>query len=268
MTRVKQENLVEPTNPIDYTMQQEPLMSDILFSLDDIKFGTDKPTLERAFGLYQKGKVTRVESGECVWQATVIGTKPYQVSVNTNQYDMAHCSCYLGQRDMFCKHMVALGIYMVKNGETLTEDDTTIIHEPTCSGKRGQLTDQELPAVKNEITALLRYIKPYQGPSRIWFAYQSSLCEGCHRLAKVVSELPVSLQTARLLVNLLIRLDRKLVSSGVDDSDGTVGGFIEQGVTVLEKFIEIDAECVIAFTKLENRETCFGWEEPLLALVE
>jgi hypothetical protein len=76
----------------------------------------------------------------------------------------------------------------------------------------------------------------------------------------------VSLQTAKLLVNLLIRLDRKLVSGGVDDSDGTVGGFIEQVVAVLKEFAEIDNECVRAFKKLKNRETCFGWEEPLLAL--
>lgn len=241
-------------------------MSDIFFTLEDIKFGTDRPTLEKAFGLYQNGKVTQVESGELGWQATVLGTKPYQVSVNTNQYDVANCTCYLGQRDTFCKHMVALGIYMVKNGEPLTDEDTIIVYGPTCSGQKGQLTDQDLAAVKNEITDNLRYIKPYHGPSRIWFAYQSSLSEGCHWLAKVVSDLPVSLQTAKLLVNLLIRLDRKLVSGGVDDSDGTVGGFIEQVVAVLKEFAEIDNECVRAFKKLKNRETCFGWEEPLLAL--
>ncbi|MEA2056435.1 MAG: hypothetical protein U9O78_01810 [Patescibacteria group bacterium] len=157
---------------------------------------------------------------------------------------------------------------MVKNGEPLIDQDTTIVHEPTCSGQKGQLNDQKLAAVKNAVTANLRYIKPYNGPSRIWFAYQSSLSEGCHRLAKVVSELPVSLQTAKLLVNLLIRLDRKLVSSGVDDSDGTVGGFIEQVVGILQEFADIDTECVKAFKKLKNRETCFGWEESLLELIE
>jgi hypothetical protein len=243
-------------------------MSDIFFTLEDIKFGTDRPTLEKAFGLYKKGKVTQVEPGERIWHATVHGTHPYQVSVHTSQYDLANCTCYLGQRDTFCKHMVALGIYMVKNGEPLNDGDTTIVHEPTCSGKRGELSDQKLATVKNKITTNLRYIKPYHGPSRIWFAYQNSLSEGCHRLAKVVSELPVSLQTAKLLVNLLIRLDRKLVSSGVDDSDGTVGGFIEQVVDVLIEFSMIDPKCTKACKKLQGRETCFGWEEPLMKLLE
>ncbi len=243
-------------------------MTDIFFTLEDIKFGTDRPTLEKAFGLYKQGKVTQVESGKRVWQATVLGTQPYQVSVNTDQYDMANCTCYLGQRGTLCKHMVALEIYMVKNGEPLTDEDLTIVHEPKCSGKKGQLNDQKLAAVKNEITANLRYIKPYDGPSRIWFDYQSSLSEGCHRFAKVVSDLPVSLQTSKLLVNLLVRLDRKLVTGGVDDSNGTVGDFIEQVVAVLIEFADIDPKCTNAFKKLKNRKTCFGWEHPLLELVE
>lgn len=243
-------------------------MTKILFTLEDIKFGTDRPTLEKAFDLYKQGKVTDVEPGERLWHAVVIGTHPYQVFVNTNQYDQANCTCYLGQRDIFCKHMVALGIHMIKKGAPLTNADTTIVHEPSCSGKKGSLDEQKLSAVKNVITANLRYIKPYHGPSRTWFAYQDSLSEGCHRLAKVVSELPVSLQTAELLVNLLLRLDRKLTTSGVDDSDGTVGGFIEQSVMVLQEFAKIDAECTQAFNKLQNLETCFGWEEPLLKYVE
>ena len=125
----------------------------------------------------------------------VIGSQPYQVSVEVDQYDMASCSCYLGQRDIFCKHAVALAIHMVKNGEPLTEEDMHLVHAPICSGTKGELSESKLAATKREITTYLRYIKPYNGPSRIWFAYQSDLSEGCHRLAKVVSELPVSVQT-------------------------------------------------------------------------
>jgi len=112
----------------------------------------------------------------------------------------------------------------------------------------------------------MRYIKPYEGPSRIWFAYQGSLSEGCARLTKIVSDFPVSEQTARLLVDMLIRLDDKLCRSGVDDSDGTVGGFIEEVVIMLTKYADLDPNCKKAFRSLENRETCFGWEEPLVRI--
>lgn len=87
-------------------------------------------------------------------------------------------------------------------------------------------------------------------------------------MSALVSDLPVSLQTAELLVDLLLRLDNKLCTGGVDDSDGTVGGFIEQVVGVLYKFAKLDSSCIKAFEKLKNRETCFGWESPLLDLEE
>lgn len=204
------------------------------FTLDKIKFGTDKRTLERAFKLYEDGKVTQVKEGIRSYGGTVLGTHPYKVSVEARRYDYADCTCYLGQNDEFCKHMVALAIYVVKNGEPLT----------------------------------MRYIKPYHGPSRLWFSYQNSLSEGCNRLAKVISELPVNKQTADLLVNVMLRLDRKLTDGGVDDSDGTVGGFIEELVRVLFEFIRLQPECVKSIETLRNQSTCFDWEEPLLDLLE
>ena len=112
------------------------------------------------------------------------------------------------------------------------------------------------------------YVKPYDGPSRAWFAYQNSLQEGCNRLAKIVSDLPVSEQTVKLLVDMLLRLDDKLCRSGVDDSDGTVGGFIEETVQVLKEYAKLDPDCTKAFRELKDKETCFGWEEPLLEIVK
>jgi len=112
----------------------------------------------------------------------------------------------------------------------------------------------------------MRYIKSYTGPSKIWFTYQDSLTEGCNRLAAIVSKLPANRQTAKLLINLLLRLDKKLQTGGVDDSDGTVGGFIEEVVSLLVEFAQKDPECKKEFKALRDRETCFGWEEPLLNL--
>jgi len=63
---------------------------------------------------------------------------------------------------------------------------------------------------------------------------------------------------------MLLRLDKKLSTGGVDDSDGTVGGFIEEVVTVLQEYAKLVPSCIKTFEALKNRETCFGWEQPLL----
>ena len=236
------------------------------FTLDKIKFATDGPTFEKAVALYESGKVTQVEEGIRSYTAVVKGTKPYRVSVEARRYDYGHCTCYLGANGTLCKHMVALAIYLVQDGKPLTDNDKKLVQNPVCSGKLGTLSDNELLTVKQAITSSLKYIKAYTGPSRIWFAYQNSLSEGCNRLSVVISDLPVSIQTAGLLIDLLLRLDKKLCTGGVDDSDGEVGGFIEEVVEVLQEFAKLDPSCVNAFDKLKNRETCFGWEKPLLKL--
>ncbi|MBM4402625.1 MAG: hypothetical protein FJ044_05265 [Candidatus Cloacimonetes bacterium] len=86
-------------------------------------------------------------------------------------------------------------------------------------------------------------------------------------MAKIVSDLPTGEQTAKLLVDMLLRLDKKLCTGGVDDSDGTVGGFIEETVSVLKDYVKLDPACAKALHTLKGRETCFGWEEPLLNLI-
>lgn len=69
------------------------------------------------------------------------------------------------------------------------------------------------------------------------------------------------------MVDLLLRLDKKLISGGVDDSDGTVGGFMYETVGVLKQYAELEPKCMLTFQQLQNRETRFGWEEPLLELI-
>ena len=238
------------------------------YDLDKIKFATDGPTFERAVGLYEAGKVTQFEAVMDGFSAVVLGTKPYQVFVSARHFDRGSCECYLGQRDILCKHMVAVAIYAVLRGEPLTEKEKQSIDSPSCSGKLGVLAKEELNEVKKSITVALRYIKPYYGPSRIWFKYQDSLSEGCRRLSAIILDLPVSEQTAKILVDMLLRLDRKLCEGGVDDSDGTVGGFMYETVSVLEEYTKLDPFCIRAFKKLCEKPTCFGWEESLVKLFD
>ena len=113
----------------------------------------------------------------------------------------------------------------------------------------------------------MKYIKPYSGPSRTWFANQDSLCEGCCRLSAIVSDLPVNTQTAEVLVKLLLRLDKKLQVGGVDDSNGTVSGFMGEAVQMLMEYTRIDPACIETFELLTGKQTCFGWEEPLVRIL-
>lgn len=237
------------------------------YTLEKIRFGTDGPTFEKAVGLYESGKVTKFKEGIRAYSAVIQGTKPYRVSVEARQYDLGHCECYLGKNNTLCKHLVALAIMAVQQGKPLAAIDKEFFESPMNSNRPGELGRDELRGVKKEITQALRHIKPYDGPSRTWFKYQDSLSEGCRRLSAIVSELPVSVQTTKLLVDLLLRLDNKLCRGGVDDSDGIVGGFMQDTVAVLQEYAKINSECIAAFQALQGRETCFGWEEPLVRMV-
>ena len=238
------------------------------YDLNKIKFATDNATFRRAVGLYESGKVTEVEEWGSDCTAVVLGTEPYRVSVSGRNYKQGSCTCYLGQKDKLCKHVVALALYAVMDGRPLNDKDKKLSNQVQCSRGRKVLNKIELDVVKKSITASMRYIKPYSGPSRTWFANQDSLREGCNRLSAVVSDLPVNKQVTEVLVKLLLRLDKKLRVSGVDDSNGTVGGFMSEVVRMLEEFARIDTDCIKAFESLVGREICFEWEEPLIRILD
>jgi len=241
-----------------------------LFTLDKIKFATDPATFERAVKIYESGGVVDFEDNGYSCSAKVRGSQGnfYEVAVTAKYYDRGHCDCYLGEREILCKHMVAVALYALLGGKPLSTEDKEVITSPKCSGRLGVLSKEELSAVKKSITAAMRYIKPCNGPSKIWFAYQNSLSEGCNRLSAIISNLPVSQQTAKLLVDLLLRLDKKLSMGGVDDSDGTVGSFIYETVNVLEEYAKLDSSCIKAFKKLCNQEINFEWQESLIRMVD
>jgi len=199
----------------------------------------------------------------------VLGTKPYRVSVSGRNYKHGHCTCYVGEKGTLCKHMVALALYAVMSGKPLGDKDKQLSQGIECSGRRGVLNKEELEALKKSITESMRYIKPYHGPSRTWFANQDSLREGCNRLSVIVSDLPVNEQAADILVKLLLRLDKKLRVGGVDDSNGIVGGFMSEVVQMLEEYAQIDPDCINAFESLVGIGiTCFQWEEPLVRILD
>ncbi|MCX5699505.1 MAG: hypothetical protein NTX01_07390 [Candidatus Omnitrophica bacterium] len=239
------------------------------YDLNKIKFATDEATFQRAVGLYENGKVTEVEEWGGNYTAAVLGTRPYRVSVSARNYKHGSCTCYLGEKDTLCKHIVALSLYAVMDGRPLSDRDKELDFQVECSKEQRAIKEEELTVVKKSVTEALRYIKPYSGPSRTWFANQDSLREGCNRLSVIVSDLPVDKPAAEVLVKLLLRLDKKLRVGGVDDSNGIVGGFMSEVVRVLEESAQVDPKCIEAFKALIGIGiTCFGWEEPLIRILD
>jgi len=238
------------------------------YDLNKIKFATNEATFKRAVDIYEGGKVTEVEEALGDWTAVVLGTKPYRVFVSGRNYKHGHCPCYLGEKGTLCKHIVALAIHAVMGGKPLGDKDKQLSYGVECSGRCSVLNNEELEALKKSITESMRYIKPYRGPSRTWFANQDSLREGCNRLSSVISGLPVNRQVADVLVKLLLRLERKVSRGGVDDSNGIVGGFVGELVTMLEEFARVDSSCIDAFEPLCGKEYCFGWEDSLVRIFD
>ncbi len=238
------------------------------YDLEKIKFGIDNGTWEKAINLYEDGKVKYLHDTDFTWVADDLGSLISKVIVSKKKYTDGDCTCYLGQNETLCKHMIAVAIYGLKKGLHLTEEEKNQHNEIKFIGKVGEITQEQLNLTKAEISGAIRYIKAYTGPSRIWFAYQDSLTEGCNRLAAIFSKLPASPQTTSLIIKTLLRLDEKLTTGGIDDSDGTVGGFIEESVKLLIEIAKINPECVEEFEQLRGKETCFDWEEPLLDLLQ
>ncbi|MDP3957213.1 MAG: hypothetical protein Q8Q10_01805 [bacterium] len=238
------------------------------YDLDKIKFSLDQETWKRGVALYEGGKVTEFEADPYGFSAVVHGGHPYRVRVSARRFDEGDCECYLGQNDELCKHMIAVAIFSLLGGKKLTEEERKKQSGIEWNGRIGTLGKDDFARVKKSLTGALRYVKPYNGPSRTWFAYQNSLEEGCNRISAILSDLPAGKETAKLIVDLLLRMDKKLCEGGVDDSDGTVGGCMEEMVALLQEFARADPACIKAFRMLAGRETCFGWEEPLVALVD
>lgn len=98
--------------------------------------------------LYESGKVTEVEEFGGYYTAVFLGTKPYRISISFRNYKHGHCTCYLGERDVLCKHMVALALYAVMEGQALSDKDKQLNNQVACSGRRDQISKEELDAVK------------------------------------------------------------------------------------------------------------------------
>lgn len=75
-----------------------------------------------------------------------------------------------------------------------------------------------------------------------------------------LSKLPVCEKSTMICIDLLKRLDRKLLSSGVDDSDGIVGDLMTQIVEVLNMFVDSNKNLKKYIKVKLPKGEVFDWE--------
>ncbi len=230
------------------------------FTIADVQVGVGDREFAKALALYTKGAVTGIKKDFGSFSATVFGTHEYEVSVDSSAYDRGNCTCYIGQKDELCKHMLSLAIALVYK---YRPNDTKMIEQPldqaVCSGDVRDITKEESETAKREISTALTFIKSYSGPSSKWFHYQNSLTKGSRLLLLALSNIPICEGSVMLCIQTLKKLDRKVLR-GVDDSDGTVGELMCEIVELLNMFVSSNAALKEYIAKKLPKGESFDWE--------
>ena len=229
-------------------------MQSPMFTIDDVKYADGPATFKRAQELYRSGKVEKVAETLGRYSAIVQGTHPYHVSLSRRRIDEGDCSCYLGQHDRLCKHILALAL-VVLNESGITNEAKEERQAPTS-----------LAEARLVVNAGMRKLRAYTGPSHTWFSYQRSLTTGAGIIAQGVGQLPPTKDNARYLWALIERIDKKLVN-GVDDSDGVVGECVMTIIEQLAGYAKKEPVLEPVIRRFCNKKTNFDFAQELLRML-
>ena len=222
------------------------------FTYDDVKFAAHGGIFSRALGLFAEGHVRDFRELSNGYKAIVQGTEPYRVSLSSKRVDYADCTCYMGQNDDLCKHMLALALYVLHEAGQVDAQGA-----PIGSAKL------EPSDARDHITAALKKVRSYDGPSRIWFEYQHKLDIAAGMIQDAVPLLDPTLDNTKYLWKLVLKLSKKLSEGGVDDSNGTIGDAI---LFIIEHIVNIAHEDAASMKWARRHcvdDTGFGFEEEL-----
>ncbi|GBD84854.1 hypothetical protein BMS3Abin02_01248 [bacterium BMS3Abin02] len=97
---------------------------------------------ERGLGYVAHGCVTGLEATDAKATATVVGTRPYEVSIELDATALTFdCTCPMGQDEEFCKHLVAVGL-TVAGVDDARDDDVVPAESDGLGPVREWLKDQ------------------------------------------------------------------------------------------------------------------------------
>lgn len=230
------------------------------YTLQDIQLSVGNTEFSKGLQLFRSDKVGVIQEIFSGFESTVSGTEKYIVVVDSNHFDKSECNCYLGQKNYLCKHVLALAIAVVHK---YRPQDMAIIDHPldqaVCSGNIGDISEQELSEIENEIKVGLGYIKSWSGPSKRWFEYQDNLSKGSRIILLVLSKLPICEKSVVICISLLKKLDKKLLGS-VDDSDGTIGNLMEEIIELLCMLNNFKKDLGPYIAKSLPKGEVFDWE--------
>lgn len=227
------------------------------FTYSDIKFAESEPIFARARQLFHTGCVQDLEQISDGYRATVQGSSPYRVRLSQKRIDYADCTCYMGQNDELCKHVLAVGLAVLYEFEGVTRDG-----EPTA---RFAIDSSD---AQDHISAGMRYIRSYDGPSRIWFEYQRKLDIGAGMIIEGAAALETTRDNAKYLWRLIVRLSKRLSTGGVDDSNGTVGEVVSVVMRQIADMAAEDASIREWALKNCHDDTGFGFEVDLQSVLD
>lgn len=224
------------------------------FSLADVQYSCGERMYDRAKKLCETGKVQSFEDCVFSYTATVLGTEPYSVVVSDKKIDQGDCNCYMGERDEMCKHMLAVALTALERSGKLDKEET----KPS----------KDLAEVKKQVSLGMRKLTAYTGPSRLWFVYQGKLSVGAGIIVHAVSGLEANKENVEYLWKLVLRISKKLARTGIDDSDGTVGGCVYELVEKIADLVKKNPSLHEYVKKFYKDDTGFGFENNLQNLLE
>jgi len=219
--------------------------------------------LKRAEDLWKQGKVEAITElgmppsaehprSRFGYSATIKSARPYKVSISGRRVDEAECTCYMGQNDMLCKHVLALAFAVLDATGGLTKEAAPL----------------ELRGAKLRVASGMKKLKPYNGPSRIWFSYQRDLATGAGMISDAISNLAPTKEHADYLWSLVMRISKKLATGGIDDSNGVIGNCVSELVIQLGTYAKAQPELAVHMHSYCKNDTGFGFEDELLNLLD
>ncbi len=220
------------------------------FTLADIEFADSPAMFKRAHDLYQQGKVGNITETRLGYSAIVAGSTPYSVRISAKEVDQGDCSCYMGQRGLMCKHLLALALSVLD-----INSPTNVTPRPT-----------DLPEIKKIVTKGMRNLCIYTGSSSDWFHYQRKLATGSGIILQAISELSATKENAQYLWKLIQRIDKKLVN-GIDDSDGIIGECAQTIIEQLASYTNGNPALKATIKCYCSKETNFNFENDLLKAI-
>lgn len=230
------------------------------YTLQEIRIEVGDKEFQKALSIYQGNKIKNLKDDIYGYSAQIEGTNTYQVYIHKNAFDRGACDCYLGQQDILCKHMIALAIAVIyKYNPGGLKISNTPVDQAVCSGEIREITENEIKDFKDNIRTALTYLKSYTGPSSKWLQYQNSLIKGSRLILVAISKLPVCEKSVLLCVDVLKRLDKKLLGP-VDDSDGTVSSAMYQIIEVLKLFMDLDKDLENFIKQKLPKSEFFDWK--------